>query len=57
MGDFKTKKNIPVAGIFEILGFTQNASLSNDTDVSYQLDTTSYKNTIRNNIKINHNEC
>jgi len=52
----KTKKNIPVEGIFETLGFTQNSSLSNDTDVSYQLDTTSYKNIIRNKIKINYND-
>jgi FkbH-like protein len=48
----KTKKNIPVSGIFEILGFSLDASLSSDTDMYYQLNITTYSNTNRNKIKI-----
>ena len=52
----KTKKNIPVEGIFEKLGFSQNVNISNDTDVSYHLDINTYKNTVRNKIKIIYND-
>lgn len=52
----KTKKNIPVSDIFEILGFSLDASFSSDTDMYYQLNITTYSNTNQNKIKIDYYE-